>query len=210
VTEPRRELRAQGRRTRQRLLDAGARVFAERGYHSARVDDIVRAARTSHGTFYLYFSNKDDLLHALAVDCRAELIRLAAELGPIAPDADGFAEVWRFLQEFADVSRRHGPVIRVWSEGTTDDAELREIGASCYAAIVERLVNRITAAGAAAGRPARDPEASGVALFALVERFAYILVSRGLITAAAEADGLGAVARVVHRGFFAGAGEGRR
>jgi AcrR family transcriptional regulator len=206
VSEPRRELRAQGRRTRQRLLDAGARVFAERGYHSARVDDIVRAARTSHGTFYLYFANKDDLLHALAVDCRADLTRLAEELGEVTPDADGVAEVWRFLREFADVSRRHGPVIRVWSEGTTDDAELREIGASCYAAIVERLVTRIEDAGRAAGRPARDAGASGVALFALVERFAYILVSRGLIPAADEGDGLRTVARVVHRGFFAGAG----
>ncbi len=206
MSEPRRELRAQGRRTRQRLLDAGARVFAERGYHSARVDDIVRAARTSHGTFYLYFANKDDLLHALAVDCRADLTRLAGELGEVTPDADGVAEVWRFLREFADVSRRHGPVIRVWSEGTTDDAELREIGASCYAAIVERLVTRIEDAGRAAGRPARDAGASGVALFALVERFAYILVSRGLIPAADEGDGLRTVARVVHRGFFAGAG----
>jgi hypothetical protein len=71
---------------------------------------------------------------------------------------------------------------------------------------VERLVARIAAAGEAAGRPARDAEASGVALFALVERFAYILVSRGLIPEAEESAGLGAVARVVHRGFFAGAG----
>src|SRR6516164_10918740 len=63
-----RELRAQGRRTLRRLLDAGLRVFARRGYHAARVDDIVRAARTSHGTFYLYFANKEDLLRALAVD----------------------------------------------------------------------------------------------------------------------------------------------
>ncbi len=47
-----------------------------------------------------------------------------------------------------------GPVIRVWSEGTTDDVELREIGASCYAAIVERLVgpHRGRRRG---GRPAR-------------------------------------------------------
>ena len=57
-----RELRAQGRKTMRRLLDAGMRVFAERGFHAARVDDIVRAARTSHGTFYLYFANKEDLL----------------------------------------------------------------------------------------------------------------------------------------------------
>jgi AcrR family transcriptional regulator len=204
MTEARRELRAQGRRTRQRLLDAGARVFAERGYHSARVDDIVRAARTSHGTFYLYFSNKDDLLHALAVDCRADLTRLAAEFGPVAPGEEGVAEVRRFLTEFADVSRRHGPVIRVWSEGTSDDVELREIGASCYAEIIERLAARIDGAARAAGRPPSDKEASGVALFALVERFAYILVSRALFPGGSGAGGLDAVARVVHRGFFAG------
>src|SRR6185503_19557856 len=63
-----RELRARGQRTQARLLEAGARVFAERGYHAARVDDVVKAARTSHGTFYLYFSNKEDLFRALAID----------------------------------------------------------------------------------------------------------------------------------------------
>lgn len=64
-----RELRAQGKRTMQRLLDAGLEVFSTRGYHATRVDDIVRVARTSHGTFYLYFANKEDLLRALAVEC---------------------------------------------------------------------------------------------------------------------------------------------
>src|SRR5215470_11153982 len=78
-----RELRAQGRKTMRRLSDAGMRVFAERGYHQSRVDDIVRAARTSHGTFYLYFANKEDLLRALAVDCAAEMEALAARIEPI-------------------------------------------------------------------------------------------------------------------------------
>ena len=73
----------------QRLLDAGLRVFAERGYHAARVDDIVRAPRTSHGTFYLYFANKEDLLRALAVDCAHELTDMADTIGPIGPDEAG-------------------------------------------------------------------------------------------------------------------------
>src|SRR6476619_4944936 len=77
-----RELRAQGRKTMRRLLDAGMRVFADRGFHAARVDDIVRAARTSHGTFYLYFTNKEDLLRALATECAQEMDALAGGLGP--------------------------------------------------------------------------------------------------------------------------------
>ena len=67
----------------RKLLDAGMRVFAERGFHAARVDDIVRAARTSHGTFYLYFANKEDLLRALAVECAHEMDALAERLGAI-------------------------------------------------------------------------------------------------------------------------------
>src|SRR5690349_21936859 len=63
-----RELRAQGRKTMRKLLEAGIKVFGRRGYHAARVDDIVKEARTSHGTFYLYFSNKEDLFRALLHD----------------------------------------------------------------------------------------------------------------------------------------------
>src|SRR3954452_18975277 len=84
-----RALRAQGRKTMQRLSDAGLRVFARRGYHQARVDDIVRAARTSHGTFYLYFANKEDLLRELAVECAGAIEELATRVPAVTPDADG-------------------------------------------------------------------------------------------------------------------------
>ena len=59
-----RELRTQGKQTMAKLLDAGLLVLTERGYHAARVDDIVRVADMSHGTFYLYFANKEDLFRA--------------------------------------------------------------------------------------------------------------------------------------------------
>src|SRR6476469_2681053 len=84
-----RELRARGRRTLRRLLDAGAKVFAERGLHAARVDDVVKAAKTSHGTFYLYFANKEDLFRALALDVAERMVELAAEFPAFSPDGDG-------------------------------------------------------------------------------------------------------------------------
>ena len=40
------------------LLIAARHVFATRGYHDAKVDDIVAAARVAKGTFYLYFPDK--------------------------------------------------------------------------------------------------------------------------------------------------------
>ena len=44
------------------ILDAAIRVFAEKGFHAARISDVADAAGVADGTIYLYFKNKDDLL----------------------------------------------------------------------------------------------------------------------------------------------------
>src|SRR6266478_5363429 len=85
-----RELRAQGKKTMRKLLDAAMVVFEKRGYHAARVDDIVKVARTSHGTFYLYFANKEDLFWALISDVTDEMTALSASLGPIGGGRKGY------------------------------------------------------------------------------------------------------------------------
>jgi AcrR family transcriptional regulator len=43
---------------RQKLLAIARDVFAKRGYHAAKVEDIVTAAGVARGTFYLYFEDK--------------------------------------------------------------------------------------------------------------------------------------------------------
>lgn len=43
---------------RTELLAAARDVFVTKGYHAAKVDDIVTAAAVAKGTFYLYFKDK--------------------------------------------------------------------------------------------------------------------------------------------------------
>ncbi len=43
---------------RQELLRAAREVFSTKGYHDAKIDDIVAIARVAKGTFYLYFADK--------------------------------------------------------------------------------------------------------------------------------------------------------
>src|SRR5918911_1330656 len=99
-----RELRAQGRKTMNRLLDAAMVVFEQRGYHAARVDDIVKVAKTSHGTFYLYFANKEDLFRALAADVGEQMMELAGSLGKVGPDAAGYDELRGWLGRFSQLT----------------------------------------------------------------------------------------------------------
>lgn len=52
-------------RTRQGLLEAGLEVFALRGLYSPSIEDITEAADVGKGTFYQYFSSREDLVAAL-------------------------------------------------------------------------------------------------------------------------------------------------
>jgi AcrR family transcriptional regulator len=204
VADAGRELRTQGRRTRQRLLEAATVAFSEQGYHGTRVDDIVRGARTSHGTFYLYFANKEDLFHALAVQCAEEMTALAAELGPVGPGPEGLAELRSWLGRFLATYRRYGPVIRAWMEDQAIDRSLRRLGRRAFADITGSLVQRLSE-----GRAAHlsNPDMAAAALLAMIERFLYFVTSRDL-----ELDDevlLTTLSTVIHRGFFADAARRR-
>jgi len=70
-----RQLTAQGLERKQQLFDAAAQLFAEQGYASTRVVDIVDAAGVAKGLFYWYFENKEALFRELAADIRHKLRR---------------------------------------------------------------------------------------------------------------------------------------
>jgi len=53
--------------TRERLLDAAARVFARDGYDGARIQEVVRAAGLTTGAVYGRFRGKHELLHEAVV-----------------------------------------------------------------------------------------------------------------------------------------------
>lgn len=193
-----RELRRQGKKTMGKLLDAGMRVLAERGYHAARVDDVVRLADVSHGTFYLYFSNKEDLFRALAVQCAEEMSELADNLGDVTPDDAGLDELRRWLAEFVATYRKYGVVIRAWMEDQVASRELSRLGARTFNTIASSLTERV--AGGAATRTPRADHASA-ALLAMIERSTYFFTSRNLPFS--DDEFVETLAAVAHRGFFA-------
>ena len=59
---------------REAILRAATAVFAEKGFFNSKVSDIARAAGIADGTVYLYFKNKDDVLHSIFDRAMAEFI----------------------------------------------------------------------------------------------------------------------------------------
>ncbi|MBI3972216.1 MAG: TetR/AcrR family transcriptional regulator [Chloroflexi bacterium] len=67
--------------TRERILEAAADVFADKGFYGAAVDDIVRASDTSKGSFYFHFPNKRGIFVALLDHLMGRLLnRVAASI----------------------------------------------------------------------------------------------------------------------------------
>ena len=57
---------AKGRATRERIVEAAAELVAERGVAATSLDDVRERARVSKSQLYHYFTDRDDLLRAVA------------------------------------------------------------------------------------------------------------------------------------------------
>ena len=98
------ELKGKGQRTRRALLEAAEEVFGAVGYHDASIVKITELAGVAQGTFYLYFSGKQEVFdevvadlnqrvrHAMSEAARGATTRLEAE-------RMGFAGFFKFTAE---------------------------------------------------------------------------------------------------------------
>ena len=73
---------------RTRLLAAAGRVFAQRGFTAASVDDVARAAGLTKGAVYSNFDSKDELFFALLGEHVAQRLTVFAGLRLDSADAD--------------------------------------------------------------------------------------------------------------------------
>ncbi|HSE03792.1 MAG TPA: TetR/AcrR family transcriptional regulator [Methylomirabilota bacterium] len=97
--------------TRDRILQAALEIFAEKGYHRALVDDIVRASRTSKGAVYHHFPSKEALYLALVDEFSA---RLAEGMAVAIGNAHGaLGKVQAALTAGLETFSRHRDLARI-------------------------------------------------------------------------------------------------
>jgi AcrR family transcriptional regulator len=65
--------------TRRRVRDCAVAVFRKDGLAAARIDDIVKAARVSRGTFYFHFPTKEDVVLELLREAEQRIARKIAK-----------------------------------------------------------------------------------------------------------------------------------
>jgi AcrR family transcriptional regulator len=115
---PRRRLtRAEAKeRTRQRLLDSAARVFADKGFGGATLEEIAESAGYSTGAMYANFGSKEQLfLEVVAVHRAQAAARRIEEVTQtfdeaLASGTDPFGALTAMFVKAADRDREAAPL----------------------------------------------------------------------------------------------------
>src|SRR5947208_380674 len=108
-------VRANGRRTRARLIDVGRNLFSQTGYAKVTVADIVQQAGVTQGSFYHHFDSKEELFRAVFAQVEHDW-----KADTIGQSSTG-AEVWASFRR-----RRRRPGQDSWTvytEGVLDFVE---------------------------------------------------------------------------------------
>lgn len=134
--------RARGEEMERRILEAGRVTFRKYSYEGARVDDIVERAGVSHGAFYRYFRNREDLLHRMAVECGAMLGVLTAELNAMPRPVDR-TEFGEWVGRFVAAYHEDGSVIRVWMDNRDTDPLMQALANDSLGPLARALASLV-------------------------------------------------------------------
>lgn len=92
----------------EQILDAAARLFAERGFHRTTTKDIAEAADVAEGTLYNYFETKNDLLFAiLARLSESELPQAGLVPGAARPIQISSGDARQYFAKLLDMRKEY-------------------------------------------------------------------------------------------------------
>ena len=172
VPRPVDSLTPRGLRTRAALVAAARSVFAASGYAESRIADISRAAGVAHGSFYTYFSTKEDVLMAVMTELQREMVtQRDVEEAPLDPIAGIEAAHRHYLRTYP----ANADLLATLEQVGTLSEELRSLRRENRRFFVERTsraIRRWQDNGIA--DPELDPTYAASALGSMVDRFAYV------------------------------------
>jgi AcrR family transcriptional regulator len=169
------------------LLESARDVFVSRGYHGTRVDDLVEAAGVSHGAFYRYFKNKDQLASLLGAQAMRTVSTTLTEIPDPGDNGATSQELRRWLRTYNRAQAKETSMFRVLVDAALQDDSLAADSASSLDWGRRRMVHFLRA------RDFGNAETDALVLLSLVDAFGVRERTKREIDAAAH---------IIERGFL--------
>jgi AcrR family transcriptional regulator len=164
-----------GLRTRAALVAAARVVFERDGFLDSRLVDITAEAKCSAGSFYTYFSSKEEILQAVLEGAEKDMLhpgmpRLAPE------DASPVAVIEASNRAYFEAYKRNAKLMAILEQLTATDPKFRAVRAhrsSAFARRNARAIKDLQERGLADKEI--DPYLASRSLSAMVSRLAYVV-----------------------------------
>ncbi|MGF0314219.1 TetR/AcrR family transcriptional regulator [Rhodococcus sp. IEGM1428] len=171
---PNRELpiTPRGLRTRSSLVAAARRVFEESGYLDSRLIDITRAARCSAGTFYTYFTSKEEILAAVLEQARDDMLHPGTER--VDPHENPVAVIAASNRAYFEAYQRNAKLMALLEQVSNIDPEFRRLRRERADAFVRRNARSIESLqNRGLADTELDPLLASRALSSMISRLAF-------------------------------------
>ncbi|TDB90622.1 TetR/AcrR family transcriptional regulator [Actinomadura sp. KC216] len=168
-----------GARTRASLVAAARTVFERDGYRDSRLMDITAEANCSAGTFYTYFSDKEEILQAVLQAAQDDMLH------PGMPRLDREASspvavIEASNRAYFEAYKRNAKMMLILDEVAASDPNFRQVRQRRARAFVERnarAIRKLQAEGLADRD--LDPFMAALGLSGMVGRMAHFALALG-------------------------------
>ena len=170
---------AKGLRTRDDLVKAARRVFERDGYLDTRVADIAAEAGVAHGSFYTYFSSKQEVFLAVVREVGRQF-QSAVTPSPADAGLDAYQALERSNRRYLEAYRANSKMWALAEQVATIDPKIhrvRLLGRRQHVERIARTIRRWQERGIA--DPQIDPHATAGALASMLSNFAYWWLAGG-------------------------------
>ncbi|WP_396656075.1 TetR/AcrR family transcriptional regulator [Microbacterium sp.] len=133
-------------RTLERILEATAAVFAERGYEGLTIAEVCRVAETSAGAVYTRFEGKEALVRAVHERAMASMMAAAAEMYADGPHWRSLATpafIERAVRLLVSHVRERAAIVRAIVLRSAADPVMRASGARSIAEMADAFTVRV-------------------------------------------------------------------
>jgi AcrR family transcriptional regulator len=150
---------------------AARKVFERDGYVNARMSDITRKAKMSTGSFYTYFTNKEEIFAAVLDEVQEEMLH--PHVREATDDEDPVAVIEASNRAYLEAYERNAKLMQLLDQVAAIDDDFRELRRRRGALFAERnarSIRDLQARGLA--DPDVDPQIAALALSGMVGRTA--------------------------------------
>ena len=123
------------------MVAAARRVFENSGYLDSRLIDITRAAHCSAGTFYTYFTSKEEILAAVLEQARDDMLHPGTER--VDPHDDPAAVIAASNRAYFEAYRRNAKLMALLEQVSNIDPDFRRLRRERADAFVRRNARSI-------------------------------------------------------------------